>query len=134
LKTQIPQESNKILREIGQSLVDNLPENFIEAWLHAEINAPGTYSLDVFYKKTNGRIGYLDDGIENIDPPFSKLYNAYLKDAVQPFTQLDYHLTNKYEMNVHMGYDDVSDIEHEDERRNDWMKKTFGDLTLIDWD
>jgi hypothetical protein len=119
---------------IGQSLVDLLPTEFRSAWATMDIIADDdVWSSEVFYLKDNGRYGYIFEGLQTLEQGFWKLHKAYKDAGLAPWTTATFCLTSEWKMTLDLGYDDVSDFDMDPKRRNEWIKKYLGDISLIDW-
>jgi hypothetical protein len=130
---QIPAGVEDIYQDIAQQLVNILPENFVETWASFDVNDEGTWSSEVFFKKPNGRIELSEEDLDDVDDAFLKLYQAYKAESAQVWTSATFFLTNDGDMNLDFGYDDVSDFEQAEKRRDMWIKKYLKDSSLIDW-
>lgn len=121
---------NDIYHSIGQNIVDVLPEDFVTAWAYAEINDE-FYSLELFYRKPNGRIGYIDDGLGGLERGFRDMLRESPDD--NKWTSATFKLSSKGAMSIDFCYDDITDFEQAAERRNAWIAQYLEDPSAIDW-
>jgi hypothetical protein len=122
---------------IGQSLVDLLPMGFKVAWAGIERDsADDAWSVDIFYLKENGRYGLYQGDLREINKVtagFVGLEKDYKKAGLAPWTTATFRLTDEGKMTLDLGYEDVSDYDLAPTRRDAWIKKYLGDVSLIDW-
>lgn len=118
--------------KIAQSLVDLLPDNFEDAFIRVEM-IDDVWSVGIFYRKDNGRYGYLNQNIETLADNFQKLRTYFKVAGEEPFTTSTFRLSNSGKFSIDFGYEDVSDFGMAAERRKTWIKKYLGDNPQIDW-
>lgn len=121
--------AGEIFQSIGQAIVDLLPEDFVVAWANAQIHDEFC-SFEVFYKKPSGRIGYVDEGLDDIERGFRDLLKESANDK---WTAATFRLTAEGKMSTDFSYDDVSDFDQAAARRDAWISKYLGEASSIDW-
>ncbi|MCU1725575.1 antitoxin YezG family protein [Pseudomonas sp. 7P_10.2_Bac1] len=123
---------DEIYPEIGQLLINLLPDDFQEAWISVEM-IDDVWGAEIFYKKSENTYGYINDELHVIEDKF-RLLRDLLKDKNnETWSTATFNLTNTYSMNLELGYDDISDFGLSPERREAWIKKHLGEAAKIDW-
>lgn len=125
-------ELNAIYNEIGQFLVDRIPIEFKDAWISVEM-LDDVWGSEIFYRKANGEIGYINEEIEFLDEKFKKLREIFRDISGSPWSTATFKLDEKNKINIEFGYEDVSDLGLAQKRRKIWIKKYLGESPIIDW-
>lgn len=110
---------------IGQAFYDVLPD-FLEAWLTIEIT-DDFWGAEAFYTDGTATVKYLSDGLEKAEQLFRDMRKAFKETGNDPFTQATFFLDENGKFSIDFGYDDVSNFELNDERRDAWIKKYLGE-------
>jgi hypothetical protein len=118
--------------EIGEMLLDLIPENFQQAWIRVEM-IEDVWSSGIFFTEPNGRVRYLNKNLEEMNRRFRQLRSLFVVAGNPPFTTATYHLRPNGKFTIDYGYDDVSDFSLAPQRRENWIKKYIGENTKIDW-
>lgn len=121
-----------IYHEIGQLLINLLPDDFQEAWISVEM-IDDVWGAEIFYKKSENTYGYINDELDVIEDKFRLLRNLLKDKNNETWSTATFNLTNTYSMNLELGYDDISDFGLSPERRETWIKKHLGETAKIDW-
>ncbi|WP_164897304.1 immunity protein YezG family protein [Pseudomonas alkylphenolica] len=121
----------EVYTEIGQSLLDAVPDDFEEAWVRTEM-IEDVWSIGVFYKKPQGTYGYIGGVNEELEESLRVLWQIYKKDTNAAWTTATFHLTKSFEMSLDLGYEDISDFGLNVERREAWILKYLGESAEID--
>ncbi len=123
---------DEIYTEIGQLLINLLPDDFQEAWISVEM-IDDVWGAEIFYKKTENTYGYINDDLDAIEDKFRLLRNLFKDKNNETWSTATFSLTNTYNMNLELGYDDISDFGLSPDRRKAWIKKYLGETATIDW-
>ena len=126
------EDIDDIYPEIGQLLLDLLPDDFQEAWISVEM-VDDVWGAEIFYKKPESSYGYINDELDEIEDKFRRLRNLFKDENNETWSTATFHLTKNHEMNLELGYEDVSDFGLSPERREIWIEKYLGEAAKIDW-
>ena len=124
--------TDELYSNIGQFLINLLPETFEEAWISVEM-IDDVWGAEIFYKKSDRAYGYINDNLDSIEDQFRLLRQLFKNDNNEAWTTATFHLTKSYKMNLEFGYEDVSDFGLSPKRRETWIKKHLGESAKIDW-
>lgn len=121
----------EIYREIGQGLVEAIPDDFQEAWVRTEM-LEDVWSISIYYKRPSGTYSYVTQVAEQLETDIRKLWCIYQKGNNAAWTTATFHLTNSFEMCLDLGYQDISDFGLIGERREVWMEEYLGKDARVD--
>lgn len=123
---------DEIYTEIGQELINLIPDDFKESWIRTEISEDA-WSISIFYKKPIGTYGYINDDIDSLEEKIKLLHSFYKDKTSEPWSSATFHLINTFKMSLNLGYEDISDFGKSSERRETWIKNHLGEDAKIDW-
>ena len=123
---------DEIYTEIGQELINFIPDDFKESWIRIEM-IQDVWSISIFYKKPKGTYGYINEDFDSLEDKIRSLYSLYKDETSKPWSSATFHLTNTFEMDLNLGYEDISDFGKSSERREMWIKHYLGEDAQIDW-
>jgi hypothetical protein len=135
METQIPHDVEERFNEIGQALVNILPQDFVDSWVHMQWLADNVWGIEIFFKKPNGHFGAPNADISKLLEAFKKLHNSYAEESPQAWTEATFNLTNKFKMHTHFGYEpQTADVIKELDDRKKWKRENLGADAIIDGD
>jgi Protein of unknown function, DUF600. len=120
----------ELYTEIGQLLIDSLPEDFQKAWIRV-LMIDDVWSLSIYYLKENGRYGYFVNDSRELDDSFIKLRQAFKDAGQEPWTMATFALTNAGGMALDLGYEEP-EFGYAPEQEEAWIQKYLGDDPQID--
>jgi hypothetical protein len=118
--------------EIAQLITDLLPSDFQEGFFSIEM-IDDVWGEEMFYRRNNGRYGYINEGLNSITDKFRELRDLFKDTVGEPFSTSTFRLTSAGKFSIDFGYEDVSDFGMASARREIWIKKYLGDNPQIDW-
>lgn len=116
---------------LGQTVYDALPE-FLDAWVTFEAT-DDWWGAESYFRTADQKIRYNNEHLEAIEHIFLRMRKSFIESGLDPFSQAEIHLNASGRFAVHFGYEDVSDLGLIDHRRAQWIEKTLGKNTPIQW-
>lgn len=117
---------------IAQLIADLLPPDFQESFFSIEM-IDDVWGEELFYRRDNGRYGYINEGLNSITDKFRELRDLFKTTVGEPFSMSTFRLTSAGKFSIDFGYEDVSDFGLAPARREIWIKKYLGENPQIDW-
>lgn len=124
-------EIESLYTPLGQAVFDALPD-FCDAWVTFEA-IDDVWGAESFYKAADQKIRYNNERLEKIEQIFLQMRKLFVESGSEPFTQAEIYLNESGKFAINFGYEDVSDFGLADQRRKEWIERTFGKNAVIQW-